>query len=85
MIVSPMLHNPDITCAANDALFVDPSRRGYVGGRLMLEAEREAARRGATRIIWRTRAGTGLASALQKRGYLLADIGLTKEITDGNH
>jgi GNAT superfamily N-acetyltransferase len=83
MTVTPHLHNPAIKVAVNDALFVRPDRRGYAAGRLMLEAEREAVRRGATQVVWRTRIGTDLPAALAKRGYVPVDIGMLKELNHG--
>jgi GNAT superfamily N-acetyltransferase len=80
MTVTNHMHNPAIKVASNDALFVRPDHRGITAGRLIIAAEREAARRGATRILWHTRAGTNLADAFTKRGYKPADIVVMKEI-----
>lgn len=80
MVITNHMHNPCIKVAANDALFVRPDRRGITAGRLIVAAEREAAKRGATRVMWHTRAGTNLANAFIKRGYATADIVVMKEI-----
>lgn len=80
MTVTNHMHNPAIKVASNDALFVRPDHRGITAGRLIIAAEREAAKRGATRILWHTRAGTNLADAFTKRGYKPADIVVMKEI-----
>jgi GNAT superfamily N-acetyltransferase len=80
MLVHPHLHNPAMIMASNDALYVDPAYRGITGARLIRNAEQEAARRGATRVMWHTRAGTKLHSAMARRGYKPADIVMMKEI-----
>lgn len=80
MLVTKHMHNPDVTFAANDALFVKKARRGIVSARLIREAEAEARRRGASRVLWHTRYGTGLARTLERRGYRPADVVVMKEI-----
>ena len=78
VLVGPHLHNRAVVVASHDALFVDPSFRGLVSGRLMRAAEVEAKRRGAVRFLWHTRAGTGLSEVLQRRGYAPADTVVMK-------
>lgn len=81
MVVTPHLHNPALIVASNDALFVaKPYRNGLTAGRLIKAAEAEAKHRGASRVLWHTRAGTGLASMLERRGYQPADIVVMKGI-----
>ena len=80
MAVTPHMHNPSMIVAANDALFVRKDRRGIVSARLITAAEDEAKRRGASRVLWHTRAGTGLASMLERRGYTPSDVVVMKEI-----
>lgn len=80
MFLSKHMHNPSMVFAANDALFVTPNRRGIVGARLIRAAESESKNRGASRVLWHTRAGTGLARTLERRGYRPADVVVMKEI-----
>jgi GNAT superfamily N-acetyltransferase len=80
MAVTPHMHNPSVIVAANDALFVRKDRRGIVSARLIVAAEDEAKRRGASRVLWHTRAGTGLAHMLERRGYTPSDVVVMKEI-----
>lgn len=74
MMVAPHMHNPAVIAASNDALFVAKPYRGMTSARLIWAAEDEAKRRGATRVMWHTRAGTGLAEMLKRRGYSPADV-----------
>lgn len=68
--VVPHMHNPSIVVASNDALFVaEAHRNGTAAGRLILTAEVEAKRRGASRFTWHCRAGTHLAVMLTRHGY----------------
>ena len=79
--VQPSLFNPAVVCCASDALFVHPSfRAGTLGARLIVATEDEARRRGASRMLWHTRAGTPLARAMLRRGYQPADTVVMKEI-----
>jgi GNAT superfamily N-acetyltransferase len=79
MIISPHLHNPDVIVASNDALFVaKPYRNGMTSGRLIKAAEDEAKRRGASKVLWHTRAGTSFAAMLERRGYQPSDIVVMK-------
>jgi len=79
MVITPHLHNPAVIVASNDALFVaKPYRNGMTSGRLIRAAEEEAKRRGANKVLWHTRAGTGLAAMLERRGYQPADIVVMK-------
>lgn len=80
MFVHPHMHNPKVIMAANDALFVKKEYRGIISGRLIRSAEAEAKKRGATRVLWHTRAGTALAAMLERRGYTAADVVVMKEI-----
>ena len=80
MFVHPHMHNPSVIMAANDALFVKKEYRGIISGRLIRAAEAEAKKRGATRVMWHTRAGTPLADMLSRRGYKPADVVVMKEI-----
>ena len=80
MLVAPHWHNPAIIIASNDALFVAKEHRGFISARLIIEAEKEAKKRGASRVLWHTRAGTGLAKMLRRRGYEDADVVVMKEI-----
>ena len=81
IVVSPHLFNAGVLVAAHDALYVVPERRGgTVPARLIDAAEAEAARRGASRFCWHTRAGTGLGRMLEKRGYEPADVVVMKEL-----
>lgn len=79
MIISPHLHNHDVIVASNDALFVaKPYRNGMTSGRLIKAAEDEAKRRGASKVLWHTRAGTSFAAMLERRGYQPSDIVVMK-------
>ena len=79
--VSPHLFNSDVKVCTTNALFVKPShRKRLVSGKLIVETEREAKRRGAIRILWQTRANTPLAEVLRKRGYQDADVAMMKGI-----
>ena len=81
MVITPHLHNPAVIVASNDALFVaKPYRNGLTAGRLIKAAEQEAKSRGARKVLWHTRAGTGLAAMLERRGYQPADIVVMKEL-----
>jgi len=80
-LISPHTYNPSIICCNSDALFVRRAWRPRgVGARLILETERVAAEKGASRMLWHTRAGTPLAAALERRGYQPADVIVMKEI-----
>lgn len=80
-LVSPHTYNPSIICCNSDALFVRRAWRPRgVGARLILETERVAVEKGASRMLWHTRAGTPLAAALERRGYQPADVIVMKEI-----
>lgn len=69
-VVVPHMFNPSVVLCNSDALFVHPDYRAKsVGARLIKATEAEAAKRGAVRMMWHTRAGTPLAQALRKRGY----------------
>jgi GNAT superfamily N-acetyltransferase len=80
MAIHPHMHNPDVIVAANDALFVKKEYRGIISGRLIRAAEAESKKRGATRVLWHTRAGTPLSAMLERRGYKAADVVVMKEI-----
>ena len=80
MMVTPHWHNPAVIIASNDALFVTKEHRGITSARLIAEAEKEAKRRGASRVLWHTRAGTGLAEMLRRRGYEDAEVVVMKGI-----
>lgn len=80
-LISPHTFNPAVVCCNSDALFVLRKYRPRgVGARLLIETERAAAERGASRMLWHTRAGTPLAAALERRGYAPADVIVMKEI-----
>lgn len=79
MMVAPHLHNPAVIAASNDALFLAKAyRNGMTAARLIKAAETEAKSRGASRVMWHTRAGTGLAAMLERRGYKPADVVVEK-------
>lgn len=80
MVVHPHMHNPEVIVAGNDALFVKREYRGITGARLIRLAEHEAKSRGASWVVWRTRAGTDLYKAFIRRGYKPAEIAVMKEI-----
>lgn len=70
VLVAKHMHNRAMTMASNDALFVAPEyRKGLTAAKIMLAAEAEAARRGASRFTWHCRAGTDLADTLIRHGY----------------
>lgn len=80
-MVGPHTFNPEIICCNSDALFVLPEyRKTSAGARLIAKTERVAAERGATRMLWHTRAGTSLAAVMKKRGYKPADEIVMKRI-----
>ena len=80
-LISPHTYNPSIICCSSDALFVRRAwRKTSAGARLIAETERAAAAKGASRMLWHTRAGTPLAAALERRGYTPADVIVMKEI-----
>lgn len=79
--ISGHIFNDSIKVCATDALFVKHTHRdGTIPGRLILETERLAKSKGARLMIWQTRAGTGLATTLMKRGYRESDLAVMKEI-----
>lgn len=80
MAIVPHMHNPAVVYAANDALYVSKKYRGITGARLIKAAEVEAKRRGARYVSWHTRAGTPLAAVLERRGYIPADVVVTREL-----
>jgi GNAT superfamily N-acetyltransferase len=72
--VGPHPFNPAVVMCESNALFVHRDfRSGVVPGRLIVETERAAKRKGATRMSWNTRAGTSLAAIFARRGYYVAD------------
>ncbi|SDC69463.1 Acetyltransferase (GNAT) family protein [Massilia sp. PDC64] len=80
-LISPHTYNPAIVCCNSDALFVHRAwRKTSAGARLIAETERVAAEKGASRMLWHTRAGTPLAASLERRGYTPADVIVMKEI-----
>lgn len=80
-VISPHPFNPVVKMCLTDALYVSPLYRGgALPGKLMLTVERFAKERGAQFVMWHTRAGTGLADMLRKRGYLDADTVVMKEL-----
>lgn len=80
-LIAPHTYNPSIICCNSDALFVRRAwRKTSAGARLIAETERVAAEKGASRMLWHTRAGTPLAAALERRGYEPADVIVMKEI-----
>lgn len=67
VLIGPQLHTSDLI-AQNDAVYVVPERRGSgVGGRLFVEAEREAKRRGAGLFAWQVGKSSGFTKTLQRR------------------
>jgi len=79
--IGPHLFNDSVIVATTNALFVKKSHRGgTIPGRLVIETERIAKQRGARFLFWQTRAGTGLANTLKKRGYIDSDVTVMKEI-----
>lgn len=75
------LFNPDVIVCNSDALFVEPTRRaGTLPGRLVLATEALARERGASRMLWHTRAGTPFADMLMLRGYVPADVVVMMEL-----
>lgn len=80
-LISPHTYNPAVVCCHSDALFVLRAwRKTSAGARLIAETERVAGEKGASRMLWHTRAGTSLAAALERRGYAPADVIVMKEI-----
>lgn len=80
-MVAPHTYNRDVIMCASDALFVlKPWRPSSIGARLILATEKVAAERGATYMLWHTRAGTPFAESLTKRGYEAADTVVMKRI-----
>lgn len=80
-MVAGHTYNPAIIMCNSDALFVrKPWRPSSIGARLVLATEQLAAERGATRMLWHTRAGTPFAATLERRGYQPADIVVMKRI-----
>lgn len=79
--VSSILFNPGVIVCNSDALFVEPTRRaGTLPGRLVLATEALARERGASRMLWHTRAGTPFADMLELRGYVPADVIVMREL-----
>lgn len=79
--VAPHIFNTSVQVCMSSALFVAKDKRNStVPGRLILETEKAAKQRGARFMIWQTRAGTGLADTLRKRGYADSDVAVIKEI-----
>lgn len=67
ILIGPQLHTSDLI-AQNDAVYVVPEFRGSgVGGRLFVEAEREAKRRGARLFAWQVGKSSGFTKTLQRR------------------
>lgn len=84
-IVTGHPYNPDVIMANSDALFVAHDHRGgALPGRLIRFVEREAKARGATRMLWHARAGTPLASVMERRGYRPVDMIVMKEFDHGD-
>lgn len=80
-MVNGHTYNRNVIMCNTDALFVRKAwRPSSVGARLVLATEKLAAERGATHMLWHTRAGTPFADTLQKRGYEAADIIVMKRI-----
>ncbi|MDD4913298.1 MAG: GNAT family N-acetyltransferase [Sideroxydans sp.] len=68
--MTPHQFNSKILCCVHDALYIRPDKRhGSIFQRIKSMIEQEAAKRGATRMFWHCRAGTGLADSLIKHGY----------------
>lgn len=79
-IIVPYAHSQHYRYCATDALFVTPAyRHATIGARLIAETERIAQARGARFIAWHTRAGTGFAEVLGKRGYEPADVVMVRK------
>lgn len=77
--VGPHDFNPLTIMCTSVALFVPKRlRKSTVGARLMLVTERVARERGATRMLWHTRADTRLGESLSKRGYVNCDVVMMK-------
>ena len=79
-MVSPHLFNPEVKLYVVDALYVRDDHRGVQAARLILDTERTARERGATHLMWMTRAGTPLHTTFAKRGYELADISMIRRL-----
>jgi hypothetical protein len=62
------IRNPDFIIASNDALFLKEEYRGFISGKLIARAEKEAALRGAKVFMWGCRTGTELKNTLIKHG-----------------
>lgn len=81
VIMFPHAFNPKILVAHQDAMFVHPDYRcGFVPGRIMRMAEKEADARGAIRFTVCTRADTRFAEMLMNHGYVWEDILVSKEL-----
>lgn len=78
-MLSPHTFNPSVVFALHDLLFVSQSHRGAGVGRQLIEVvETEARKRGASRMLWHTHAGTPLADSMQKHGYKPVDVVVMK-------
>jgi len=66
--------------ASNRALFVSSQYRGSLGvGRMILMAEDEARKRGATAFVWGLRAGSAAVGVFsERRGYQPLDVSMIK-------
>lgn len=79
-VVPHHLNTSHVVCAS-DALFVDPKfRGGLLPARLIKATEDLARSKGAVEICWHTRAGTGLAKVLERRGYIPADVVVSRRL-----
>lgn len=78
-MIAPHWFNPSQVWCMSDALFVKRDYRGgLTSGKLILATEAEAKKRGATAMLWHTRAGTSLSEAFEARGYYPADYVMMK-------
>lgn len=79
--VVPHPFNRSIETCASEALFVAREHRhGTLVPRLIAATEASARTRGATRMLWHTRAGTPFAGMLEKREYTEVDVVMMRRI-----
>lgn len=74
------MHHNDIKVATNDVLFVHPDHRGVTGVRLIKFCETSMKALGAGCIVWAARPQNNLYQLLERLGYQVEEVKLSKLI-----
>lgn len=81
LFLLPSQHYVGQAIAHHDVLYVDPHhRKGLLGKRLIVEAERAAARAGATEIVMHAKPDSSLYQLLPMFGFKIEELVFRKEI-----